>query len=217
VNVRLQAHVGTLLGSPEASRKLASPILLVPRESMGVLTPGSVLFGMLGLMALLLVGVAIWVVLATSKFVQGGNVENSGRVAQLYGYTVCLVAVVTFLISVSSIIGAVFDLASPLEADRQFFDASLTSLEAYKATYQRASEIRFRADQTKPDTFPEPVLRARYEALRADQIARVHFQGVRSLTTSSVMLLLSVVLFGVHWRWLRKRSAAATSSSAPAK
>lgn len=177
---------------------------------MGVLTtPGSTLFGMLGLVALLLVGVAIWVVLAASKFVQGGNVENSNRVAQLYGYTVCLVAVVTFLISASSIVGAWFDLASPLEADRQFFDASLTSFEAYKATYQHASEMRFRSDQAKQDTFPEPVLRARYEALRTDHVARVHFQALRSITTSSLMLVLSVVLFSVHWRWLRKRSASA--------
>jgi hypothetical protein len=172
----------------------------------------NILFGMLGLTALVLVGVAIWVVLAASRFIQGGNVENSGRVAQLYGYTVCLVAVVSFLICASSIVGGLFDLANPLEADRRFFDASLTSFEAYKATYQRESVVRFRPDQPKPDTFPEPVLRARYEALRLDQIARGHFQAVRSITTSGLMLVLSVVLFVVHWRWLRKRSAAATVS-----
>ena len=177
----------------------------------------SMVFGMLGLMALVLVGVAIWVVLAASRFVQGGNVENSGRIAQLYGYTVCLVAVVTFLISFSSLVGAWFDLGNPLEADRQFFDASLTSFEAYKATYQRSTEIRFRPDQARPDTLPEPALRARYEALRADQIARVHFQAVRSITTSSLILVLAVVLFVVHWRWLRRRSGAATGSSAGTK
>ncbi|HVH31527.1 MAG TPA: hypothetical protein VNA31_07695 [bacterium] len=49
------------------------------------------------------------------------------------------------------------------------------------------------------------------------KLARVHFQAVRSITTSSLILVLSVVLFVVHWRWLRRSSDAATGSSAAMK
>ena len=42
--------------------------------------------------------------------------EKQHRVAQIYGYTVCLVAVITLIICVANIIPAIMDLSDPLHS-----------------------------------------------------------------------------------------------------
>ena len=56
--------------------------------------------------------------------------EKQNRVPQFYGYSVCLVAVITVLISVTSLMNAVIDLGDPLHAVRSRVGApSLASFE----------------------------------------------------------------------------------------
>ena len=43
--------------------------------------------------------------------------DRANRVAQLYGYTVCLVAVVTLLFAFPSVINSLFRLSDPLQAE----------------------------------------------------------------------------------------------------
>ncbi|HJU70183.1 MAG TPA: hypothetical protein VJ650_18250 [Gemmatimonadaceae bacterium] len=164
---------------------------------------GSVLF-----LLLIVIVVATWVLLAASRFVHGGAVERPERVAQLYGYTVCLIAVVMALTSVLRIVEAGFDRAAPQFAgtgEWGWQEPSVTSFEAYRATYERAQQFRSSPDAPKPDTVPEAELRRRYEALRADRIERVRFNARRSLVTNSLTLVLAVGLFAWHWRWVRRR------------
>ena len=134
--------------------------------------------------------------------------ERPERVAQLYGYTVCLIALVMVLTSILQIVEAVFDRAAPHLAqttDWGWQEPSVTSFEAYRATHSRAEQFRTGADAPKPDTIPEAELRRRYEALRADRTERVRFQARRSLVTNSLTLVLGVGLFAWHWRWVRRR------------
>jgi len=143
-------------------------------------------------------------------------VEKPNRVPQIYGYTVCVIAVVTFLICASVIVSNVFDLANPIEAGMGF-ESSVSSFEAYKATYQRDQRgmvVGGAASEVRPDTLSEASLRQRYEAMRADRISRVRFQSWKAITTSGLLLVISVVLFGVHWRWLRKQARAVEASGA---
>jgi hypothetical protein len=156
---------------------------------------------------MIVAGVSGWVVLATSRFVKGGNGDMPSRVPHLYGYGVCLVAVITGLLCTASVIRGLFNLSNPLRGDMERFSvsASLTSFEAYRATYQR--ELMFRGNRdAKPDTLPEPELRARYEALKTDRIAGGRFEAARSITTSTILLLLAVALFAWHWRWLKRQT-----------
>jgi len=126
--------------------------------------------------------------------------QQTSRVRQWYGYTVCLIAVITGLISVAGSLNNAFDLSNPLAAERGS-DVSLTSFEAYKATRGRFSPSDQRAT---PDTTSETTLRARYEALRADRIAHRRFQAWKGLVTQIVLLVIAVALFVTHWRWLRR-------------
>ena len=130
--------------------------------------------------------------------------EKTGKVPQVYGYTVCVIAVVTFLICATVIVNNVFDLANPIQAGYGS-ESSLSSFDAYKATYQKDQRVGGAATmEARLDTLSEATLRARYEAVRADRIARIRFQSWKALTTSGLLIVISVVLFLVHWRWMKK-------------
>ena len=138
------------------------------------------------------------------------------RISQVYGYTVCVIAVVTFLICATVVVNNVFDLANPI-ASGATFESSLSSFEAYKATYQRDQRsvvMGTAASEARPDTASEATLRKRYEAIRADRIARVTFQSWKAIVTSGLLLIISVVLFVLHWRWMKKLGAAAEAGGA---
>ena len=180
------------------------------------MTSPSSAFGSFIFWFLIVIGIATWVLLAASRFVHGGAVERPERVAQLYGYTVCLIALVIALTSLHGIVDALFDRAAPHLAETfewGWQEPSVTSFEAYRASRER-EEVRSGTDSPKPDTVPETELRRRYEALRADRTERVRFQARRSLVTNSLSLLLGVGLFAWHWRWVRRRDPR-ESSAAP--
>jgi len=44
-------------------------------------------------------------------------------------------------------------------------------------------------------------------AVELDRIEQARFEAEQGLTTSGLLLLLSIVLFALHWRWLRSRDA----------
>ena len=160
------------------------------------------------LWVVIVIGIATWVILASSRFVHGGAVERPERVAQLYGYTVCLIAVIMAITSLLAIVEAAFNRAEPHLAettDWGWQEPSVSSFEAYRATYERAQQFRSDPAAAKPDTVPEPELRRRYEALRADRVERVRFRSRRSLVTNTLTLLLAAGLFAWHWRWVRRR------------
>ena len=141
--------------------------------------------------------------------------EKPNRVPQIYGYTVCVIAVVTVLITASIIVNNVFDLANPIQAGYGF-ESSLSSFDAYQATYQRDQRavVAGSANAVRPDTVSEATLRTRYEALRADRISRVRFNAWKAIVTSGLLLIISIVLFAVHWRWLKRAGAAAEAVGA---
>lgn len=130
---------------------------------------------------------------------------RSPRIAQWYGYTVCLVAVITFLLSARGIVDDLFTLSNPLRSGSRF--GTLTSFEAYEAT-QDMTPRRVAPDSAAPPS--EAELRRRYDALRADQIAQSRFDATRGIVASLLMLLIASGLFIWHWRWLRGHPSAET-------
>jgi ABC-type Fe3+ transport system permease subunit len=143
--------------------------------------------------------------------------ERPERVPQLYGYSVCLVAIVVMLVSVGTIVNKSFTLANPLVSNGPFGwgGPAMTSFAAYRATADQSfvpmppgSEAAARPKPTEEE------LRARFEALRADQIARNRFDAQREITGSAILLLFSAALFWWHWRWVRGAEARALVSRA---
>ena len=142
------------------------------------------------------------------------DMERPNRVAQLYGYAVCLIAVIVFLASANSFVESLFTLSNPLRGDGgRFPEASITSFEAYRSTVNRFNVPSRDAAPAQPT--PDSVLRARYEALRADRIEQTRFDAEKGITTSGLLIVLSAVLFALHWRWLRSRENTVETPRAP--
>lgn len=151
---------------------------------------------------------AVWLVLGTTVALKGDEVERPNRVAQLYGYTVCLVALVVTIVSVASLLNALIDRANPLQSEWGF-GTTLTSFEAYKATSQRERGVYGRDSQMPADTASEGTLRQRYDALVADRLAATRYRTSKALITSGVLLIFAAALFVSHWRWLKRVGNAA--------
>ena len=177
--------------------------------SFGYSTPwlfGADPFGMTTLLALVLI--ASWVILAGSRFVQGGVVERPERVPQLYGYTLCLVGLLWGLTSLIGIVRNVQTLAAPEYYQQMEFgpEPSITSFEAFRLTYDRVRQFSsMNPAEVKLDSVPDAELRQRYETFRRDRIAQTAVQARQALVTKLISLLLAIALFAFHWRWLKRR------------
>lgn len=166
-------------------------------------------FGLVFSLAAAFLLIAAWVILATSRFLQGGVVERPERIPQLYGYTVCLIALIWGLVSTIAIVDDALSLSAPeLRSSMEFgWEPSVTSFEAFRATYDRARQMMSPDPRTaKPDSVPEPELRRRYEALRADRVRRARFEARRELVVETLSVAIAAFLFAFHWRWLRRRA-----------
>jgi hypothetical protein len=139
-------------------------------------------------------------------------VDRPVRVPQIYGYAICLVAVITGLISVSNFVEAAFARMDPLRSQDSrfgFVEGSLTSFEAYRATTGGRGQAAGPVGPSRAapaDTLSTEELRRRYEALRADRIARVSYDATQRLVKHGLLLVLALLLFATHWRWLQRRA-----------
>ncbi len=139
-------------------------------------------------------------------------IDSSSRIAQAYGYIVCLIAVVVALISLAGIVGGVFDYADPVHSDKYGRSGmSVTSFSAYKREYYARQPASARPGPdavARPvvDSIPEEALRRMYQEERADHIENTRFRALRSLVGAVLLMIASLVLFSVHWKWLRRQS-----------
>jgi hypothetical protein len=141
----------------------------------------------------------------------------NNRIAQVYGYAVCLITVVVMLISVKSVVDAAIDLTDPIRAESGGYGRMgrpLTNFEIYK--------MEARREPRRPDMYPTTVgpptsstrmadtltdaqLRQMYDAEREQTIGNVKFRATRTLIGSLLLITLSAILFVTHWRWLKRR------------
>jgi hypothetical protein len=167
-------------------------------------------FGVIGTLLLILL-VVLWFIIASAAALRGDSVDKPNRMPQMYGYTVCIIAVILILTTTSSLIDAAFDRAHPLHEEHGF-GASLNSFEAFKATYQRDRLVFDRTAAAQPDTASEETLRHRYDALVADQLATTVYRTTKTFVTSGLLLLIAIGLFVVHWRWLARLNTRAVTT-----
>jgi hypothetical protein len=129
------------------------------------------------------------------------TMEKQNKIVQLYGYSVCLVTVIAFLISVSVLVGTLFDLSDPLHSGGFFGQPSLASFENYKMDVLKSQKEGQKESAYVPD---DQTLRAMYEAAKADRIQQVRLNAHRQLTVNAFLILACIALFTTHWRWMRK-------------
>jgi len=142
----------------------------------------------------------------------------NSRIAQVYGYAVCFITVIVMLISIKSLVDAVIDLSDPIRADAGGYGRSgrsLSNFELYKLDARR--EPRLPASVAAPakaqaDSLSDTDLRRLYEAEREQAIGNVKFRAMRTLIGNGLLIIVSLILFLVHWRWLRERDVVTAAS-----
>jgi hypothetical protein len=132
--------------------------------------------------------------------------EKPHRMAQVYGYIVCLVAVITFIICLANIIPAILDLGDPLHAGSVFSmqgSPSLASFENYKMDILKSSSKE--GEQKEQAYVPDDqTIRSMFEAAKSDKIQTARHQSIRTITVSSIIMLVSIALFITHWMWMKR-------------
>ncbi|MGE5663453.1 MAG: hypothetical protein ACM31I_03880 [Deltaproteobacteria bacterium] len=147
--------------------------------------------------------------------------EKSAKlVGQIYGYFICLTAIILFLTSVQSIVGSLVDLGNPKFA-ADLAGSNLESFEKYKMNVMNS--LRAAAEKRRPEGsdgsdpaadvksagppyVPDDAgLRTMYEAERTNRFDSARHVERRRIVENSLMGCLSVGLFVIHWLWLRKR------------
>lgn len=171
-------------------------------------TPGSMLMTAAAVLFVVLLLLA-WLLMSATNALRGDTMERPNRMSQFYGFTVCLLAIVVGLVTISSMIGATFDRANPLESNGMFGE-SLTSFGAYKAT-NRPRFIVQRSGRDSGTVVTDSSLRVEYDNRVRDRLAHVRYETSKSLVTNGLLLVLAIILFGLHWRWLRRLNGAATA------
>ena len=131
----------------------------------------------------------------------------SDKVTKYYGYTVCLITVITFLITVSNLVSSFFDLSDPLHAKSHLIrDKSLASFEVYKMDILKSTRTAGEAGEAAyiPD---DDAIRGMFEASKEEMIATVSLGARRSITVNGILVFLSIAIFSFHWIWMRRLAA----------
>ena len=158
----------------------------------------------------------------------------NNRISQMYGYAVCLITVIVMLIAIKQVVDAAFDLSDPIRSDGGGYGRmgrTITNFELYKAEAKRQPIVRaelsgppggpaLRVDPAAPagaskaaaDTLSDADLRRLYDAERETAIGNARFRATRSLVGNLLLIVLAAVLFGIHWRWLKRRDAMPSSA-----
>lgn len=116
--------------------------------------------------------------------------------SQVYGYIVCIIAVITMLFSLGGVITSVIDSMDPLYT---WGDTNhLSSFENFKlnALNTGKADIAYIPD--------DETLRVMYEDAKTHKIRRVMHETKKTITVSSILIVISILLFLVHWRWMRR-------------
>lgn len=131
--------------------------------------------------------------------------EKSRKVgAQIYGYAVCLVAVITFLISVTTLVNAIIDLGDPLHSGyTPHGSPSLASFENYKMDMLKTTQ-QGDASTTASYIPDDETLRAMFEAAKNDKIQSTRHQSTKNMMIGGMLMVICIVLFITHWRWMQK-------------
>lgn len=124
--------------------------------------------------------------------------EKKNKAIQVYAIIICIIAVITIIISVSDLVSSMIDKSNPLYARR--YEMNLASFENFKMDALKSTQ----KDQAFiPD---DQTLLKMYESAKADKINLVKHQTHRTIIVSSLIIVISIVLFGFHW-WLMRKMA----------
>jgi hypothetical protein len=135
----------------------------------------------------------------------------NARIAQVYGYAVCLICVIVILVATHEVIDSAFNYAQPLESGTAYGRfGPLTSYDAYRIGMRQQMMMRSadaRAAVHPDSTLSDAELHKVFESERDQQIGAARFRALRDIVSGIVFLVLASTLFLFHWRWIRRSNS----------
>ncbi len=130
--------------------------------------------------------------------------EKKQKIIQVYAVVICIVAVITFLISVTSIVSAYLDKNDPLHAWRT--EINLSSFENFKMDVLRSTQ----KDQAYiPD---DTTILKMFNDAKSNKINNVIHRSNNTIIVSAIIIVITIILFLTHWLLIRKIGRASNSS-----
>ncbi|MBU0519204.1 hypothetical protein KJ564_09745 [bacterium] len=126
--------------------------------------------------------------------------EKRSKATQIYGYAICLVAVITFIICLAALVSAVFNLTDPIKSRSLYNREKSPSLASFE-NYKMDLTLALKEGQQLPD---DPTLERMFEAAKTDIMQSVQFQARRDISVDIIIILVAILLFFTHWRWMRR-------------
>jgi len=126
--------------------------------------------------------------------------ERKQKIIQVYAVIVCVIAVITILISLSGLVSAYIDKSDPLAVTVYSGKdtPSLSSFENFKMDILKSTQ----KDQAYiPD---DQTLHKMFEEAKLDKIKTVEHRTQRDIIVSGMIMVIAIILFGSHW-WLMKK------------
>jgi hypothetical protein len=129
--------------------------------------------------------------------------QRNSITADIFGYIVCLLAVVIFFMSAAGVVNNAFHVVHPA-AHHRMVAGHMRGGFGHRAWMGRRDWQSQGAMQPATGTTPQGLNR---DAMRARMIANARFEAVRGLVLALVMLGLSIVVFRRTFEWLNPRPA----------
>lgn len=126
--------------------------------------------------------------------------EKKQKIIQVYAVIICVIAVITILISLSSLVSSYIDKSDPLAVTiySNSNQASLASYENFKMDILKSTQ----KDQAYiPD---DQTLHKMYDEAKSAKIKMVEHRANRDITVSAIIMVIALILFGSHI-WLIKK------------
>ena len=134
---------------------------------------------------------------------------EKSKITLVYAYIVCLVTTIAFLICLPALMGAIVDLSDPLYSSHNYYPyerPNLASFETYKMDILRPPCDQWKGKQPQISLYvpDDQTLKRMYEATKVNTIKEARRNGWNSLISNIVPLIISIILFLLHWLWIRK-------------
>jgi hypothetical protein len=125
------------------------------------------------------------------------------RVTQVYATVVCIIAIITMLITLANLVSGYIDKNDPMHSGWQ--SDNLSSFENFKMQTMKGISDN---QAYIPD---DEELMKMYESAKQDKLETAEHRINRNLTVNRLILVIAVVLFIIHWIMMRRAMKASNS------
>jgi len=126
-------------------------------------------------------------------------------ILQIYGYIICLITITTFLFGSYNLAESISD-RSGLKIPSSTFAA----YENYKEVLMNNILEKFNCDETKSNIKPyiptDDEIKKMFENEKEIEMARDRHRNSKEIISKSVLVFLSIVIFLLHWKFMRRSS-----------